>query len=49
MTEPETVYYGDAALSTKPVMLIWALLIPATRDIIQSKVLARITDCSATL
>ena len=29
--EPETVYYGDDALSTKPVMLIWALVIPATR------------------
>ena len=29
--EPETVYYGDDALSTKPVKLIWTLLIPATR------------------
>ena len=50
--EPETVYYGDDALSIKPVrvMLIWALLIPATRGhAIQSKVLAMITDCSATL
>ena len=25
------MYYGDVALSTKPVMLIWTLLIPATR------------------
>ena len=25
------MYYGDDALSTKSVMLIWALLIPATR------------------
>ena len=25
------MYYGDDALSTKPVMLIWTLLIPATR------------------
>ena len=25
------MYYGDNALSTKPVMLIWTLLIPATR------------------
>ena len=48
--EPETVYYGDVALSTKPVMPIWKLLIPATRaHVIQSKVLAMITDCSATL
>ena len=45
-------YYGDDALSTKPmsVMLIWVLLIPATRGhAIQSKVLAMITDCSAIL
>ena len=49
---PETVYYGDDALSAKPVsvMLIWAVLIPATRGhAIQSKVLAMITDCSANL
>ena len=39
------MYYGDVALSTKPVMLIWTLLIPATRGhVIQSKVLAMITD-----
>ena len=25
------MYYGDNALNTKPVMLIWTLLIPATR------------------
>ena len=32
------------------VMLIWVLLIPATRGhSFQSKVLAKITDCSATL
>ena len=52
LPEPETVYYGDDALSTKPVsvMFIWALLIPATRGhAIQSKLLAMITDCSATL
>ena len=24
------MYYGDVALSTKPVMFIWTLLIPAT-------------------
>ena len=39
------MYYRDDALSTKPVsvMLIWALLIPATRGhAIQSKVLAMI-------
>ena len=48
--EPETVCYGDDALSTKPVMLIGTLLIPATRGhLIQSQVLAMITDCSATL
>ena len=49
--EPKTVYYGDVALSTKPVsvMLIWTLT-PVTRGhVIQSKVLAMITDCSATL
>ena len=43
---------GDDALSTKPVsvLLILKLLIPATRGhAIQSKVLAMITDCSATL
>ena len=41
---------GEVALSTKPVMLIWTVLIPATRGhVIQSKVLAMITDCSATL
>ena len=46
----QRLYYGDVALSTKPVMLIWTLLIPATRGhVIQSKVLAMITDCSATL
>ena len=40
------MYYGDVALSTKPVMLIWTLLIPATRGhVIQSKVLAMITNC----
>ena len=27
----ETLYYRDKALSTKPVILIWAHLIPATR------------------
>ena len=27
----ETLYEGDGALSAKPVMLIWAPLIPATR------------------
>ena len=27
----QRLYYGDDALSTKPVMLIWTLLIPATR------------------
>ena len=27
----ETFYYGDDALSTKPMVLIWAPLIPATR------------------
>ena len=44
------MYYGDVALSTKPVMLIWMLLIPATRGhVIQSKVLAMITDGGATL
>ena len=40
------MYYGKDALSTKPVsvMLIWALLIPATRGhAIQSKVFAMIT------
>ena len=43
-------YYGDVALCTKPVMLIWTLIIPATRGhVIQSKVLAMITDCNATL
>ena len=50
--EPETVYYGDDALSTKPVrvMLFWALLIPASRGhAIQSKVLVMILACSATL
>ena len=44
------MYCGNDALSTKPVsvMLIWALLIPATRGhAIQSKVFAMITDCSA--
>ena len=44
------MYYGDNALSTKPVsvMLMWALLIPATKGhAIQSKVFAMITDCSA--
>ena len=46
------MFYGDDALSTKPVsvMLIWMLLIPTTRGhAIRSKVLAMITDCSATL
>ena len=39
------MYYGDVALSTKPVMPIWKLLIPATRaHVIQSKVLAMIID-----
>ena len=46
------MYHGDDALSTKPVnvMLILGLLIPVTRGhAIQSKVLAMIPDCSATL
>ena len=45
------MYYEDVVLSTKPVMLIWMLLIPATTrgHVHQSKVLAMVTDCSATL
>ena len=31
VTGTRDLYYGDNVLSTKPVMLIWALLIPATR------------------
>ena len=27
----ETLYYGDYALSTKPITLIWAHLFPVTR------------------
>ena len=45
----ETLYKGDVALSTKPVMLIWAPLIPAPRwSCSQQSLLSAGVDCTST-